>query len=391
MITLQWDFSRYTLFYMDNHPIPQDVTNFQFKLIGDLTLKQFGYLIAAVILAWLFFLLPLLVIIKVPLSTITLGVGILLAFVPFEGRPSDIMFMHFFKALFSPNQYSFHAGDATRTQVGDQPRPTTTTVKREENDKTVFFQSSPIPVTMPSQQPIEQPAFVNPSKAPQEPQQAISAPQQQTPTPVPVAANAEVLEKELTEAKEEEANAQSGTQAANLAHEKVQQLEKQLQDIFLQKQELEKQVLALQQQLAQKQQTTVYTPSEAQEKPQQTAHVIKIPKQMGKTVGLPITSDVPNLLTGIIKDSRGNILNNILVEVKDKDGNAVRAFKTNNLGQFASATPLLNGTYTVSFEDPNGKHSFDAVEITADGEILSPIEIISVDQREKLRQELFGA
>lgn len=112
---------------------------------------------------------------------------------------------------------------------------------------------------------------------------------------------------------------------------------------------------------------------------------------MATAVGTPFVPDVPNLITGIIKDSRGNVLPNILIEVKDKDGNPVRAFKTNPLGQFASATPLLSGTYTISFEDPQGKHSFDAVEITANGEVLLPFEIISIDARERLRQELFGS
>ncbi|EKD47460.1 MAG: hypothetical protein ACD_66C00049G0001, partial [uncultured bacterium] len=28
---------------MEQHPVPQNVTGFQFKLIGDITLKQFAY------------------------------------------------------------------------------------------------------------------------------------------------------------------------------------------------------------------------------------------------------------------------------------------------------------------------------------------------------------
>lgn len=396
MITLQWDFSRYTLFYMDNHPIPQDVTNFQFKLIGDLTLKQFGYLIASIVFAWLFFLLPIFVIIKLPLSISILGIGVILAFVPFEGRPSDIMFFHFFKALFTPNQYTYQSGNTLQAHVDNQPKEKVEEQKKEVT-KSVMLEASPIPIAIPQQQAPGQPAFVNPTQAPQtvpvdQPTSPSPVPLQQPQTTPTISQQEATLEQQLTQAKEAEEKAQAGTQEATLAHEKVQQLESQLQDVFLQKQELERQVISLKQQLAQQQQKKVYTPTEAPtEEPKQTAHVIKISKQMSKSVGLPITPDVPNLLTGIIKDPRKNILPNILIEVKDKDGNAVRAFKTNNLGQFASATPLLNGTYTISFEDPQGKHEFDTIEITANGEILSPLEIISVDDREKLRQELFGA
>lgn len=111
---------------------------------------------------------------------------------------------------------------------------------------------------------------------------------------------------------------------------------------------------------------------------------------MTKSVGLPAVSEFPNLLTGIIKDPRGNPLPNILVEVKDEEGNAVRAFKTNALGQFASATALPNGNYTIDFEDSRAQNRFETVAFSATGEIILPIEIISLDNREELRRSLFN-
>ncbi len=84
-----------------------------------------------------------------------------------------------------------------------------------------------------------------------------------------------------------------------------------------------------------------------------------------------------------------NPLPNILVEVKDPQGNAVRAFKTNALGQFASATPLTNGNYTIEFDDPKILNKFDKVGFAASGAIILPIEVISVDTREELRRSLF--
>src|SRR5260221_360618 len=372
---------------MDNHPIPQDVTNFQFHLIGDLTLKQFGYLIASVILAWIMFVFPIFFPLKFFFSLIFLGVGVLLAFVPLEGRPSDLMLMHFLKALFIPNQYVYQTGIAAKTHIANQPQPKPLPQKKEDGNEKVFLESSfPAGVVPQAQQTPSQPAFVNPTQAPNIPDTPAN-----TKDEAPNVAEEEAhLEEELTEAKAEEATAATGTQEALQAHEKVQQLEAQLHEVFLQKQDLEKQVLDLKAQLVEKQQRAVFTPGTAVETPKETSHVMKIPRQLGKSVGLPFVSDVPNLLTGIVKDSRGNVLPNILIEVKDKDDNAVSAFKTNNLGQFASATPLLNGIYTVSFEDSTGKHMFDTVEMEAIGEIFLPIEVISVDQREKLRQELFG-
>lgn len=374
---------------MDNHPIPQDVTNFQFHLIGDLTLKQFGYLIASVIIAWLMFILPIFFLVKFFFSLLFLGVGLILAFIPFEGRPSDIMFGHFLKALFVPNQYIYQAGSVPQVQITPTPQPQTKQTE-EEISNTVLLQASPIPAqaTPQPQPPIPPPP---PMVSPTPPVQEAKPEEEAEKIIAPVVKEEATLEAALTKAKTEEATAQAGTLAAEEAHQKVQQLETQLQDLSLQKEELEKQVLALKQQLIEKtQQGAIFTPGTAVEAPKPTAHVLKIPKQLGKSIGLPLTPDVPNLLTGIVKDSRNNVLSNILIEVKDKDGNAVRAFKTNTLGQFASATPLLNGTYTISFEDTSGKQHFDTVQMEVNGDIISPIEVISVDQREKLRQELFG-
>lgn len=106
--------------------------------------------------------------------------------------------------------------------------------------------------------------------------------------------------------------------------------------------------------------------------------------------GFPTLPDTPNVVLGIIKDPRGKILPNMLVEIMDMQGIPVRAFKTNSLGQFAAATPLPDGEYNVLIEDPRKQHEFEQIHIKLDGNIFEPLEIISTDQREKLRQELFG-
>lgn len=122
---------------------------------------------------------------------------------------------------------------------------------------------------------------------------------------------------------------------------------------------------------------------------QDIAHARNIPQNMIKNAGFSHIPDSPNIIVGIVKDARGNMLPNILVEIKDKEGSPVRAFKTNPLGQFASATPLINGSYAIELEDPKKQHAFDAIQITADGQIMMPIEIISHDAREELRKALF--
>jgi hypothetical protein len=210
-----------------------------------------------------------------------------------------------------------------------------------------------------------------------------------------LALQAAALKHEIDEAKRAEEKTQSQLEMQKI-HSKIQELKQQLQQTLAEKKSLEEELAKLKASMASvtqvmpTQSTAPPPPPQAQPPDLAQATVRKIPADMARTIGLPKLPDVPNLIIGIVKDPRGNVLPNILVEVKDKDGMPARAFRTNALGQFASATPLANGTYQVTFEDPRGKHRFDTVELVAKGEILLPLEIISHDEREELRKALFS-
>lgn len=382
---------------MEGHPIPQDVTGFQFKLIGSMTVKQFAYLAAGSIAAWFFLSLPLFALIKFPLVALFFLLGFLLAFVPLEGRPMDVIFSYFIKALFTPNQYVYQkaGGQLIPPLPSISPQQTSKAVvplpkeklqtflktlpkskNKLDEKETVFFES--IASLFP------QPA-VSQTQASDSPPRIISLEEEQESTPVPEEKEVEDekkqeenLEKETVLIKQQLEQAKTGSSPV---HEKVLELEKQLNAVLAQRQQLEQQILSLQQKLV----------SQKQPPQAQNLNVKKIPKEMEVKVGVPIVpDDVPNLITGVVKDSRGNALPNILVEVKDKEGSPARAFKTNGLGQFASATPLLNGTYEVALEDPKGEHKFDAIGLSANGGVLMPLEIRSTDAREELRKSLFS-
>ncbi len=376
---------------MDNHPIPQDVTGFQFRLIGDMTIKQFAYLAAGVVLAWISLSLPVFILIKLPLIVFFAGSGVILAFIPLAGRPADSMIFYFFKAVFSPTQYTYKSSD-------DAPTPTTTVdnqpekkeEKREEKEEKVQLvtpvDSTSFQKLFEEQKPQEIPT-IQLASTPIAPVSAQSNTTNEETNQQELSKEAVDLAKEIAAAKQQEGAAHDQKEAEE-AHEKVGDLESQLQSIRAQKQELETKLLELQKQLSQKPQQ-VFTPSSAPT-PKITENVRQVAPGQSKIVGAPFVSDTPNLICGVVKDPRGNVLPNILIEVKDKDENPVRAFKTNPLGQFASATPVINGTYTLTFEDPNSKQRFDTIELQAIGDILQPLEVISIDAREDLRKELFG-
>lgn len=405
---------------MENHPIPQDITGFQFKLIGDMTVKQFAYLAAGVVIGWIIFVLPLITIVKIPLAGIAILLGVGFAFLPIEGRPMDLMISNFVKAIFSPTQFVYqktgghlwlpvpHLAQSQKQHQAQQEAQTASLSgqalkeylnalpKRSKNQldqkEMVFFESlaaiqtGPVPqVQMP--QPAIPHAFA--TQAPVNLPAPVAKEVETTSEEEKILRNeAQLLQQQLTQAKKQE-TMQSGSEEYQQAHLKVLELENLLSDTSKQKQNLEGQIAELQRKLADDKKD-VYTPSLAKEPKKETQNVRSIPQGLGKSIGLPIAPEFPNLVTGIVKDPRGNPLANILVEIKDADSNPVRAFKTNPLGQFASATPINNGTYTIEFEDPRTENKFDIIQFSATGQIILPIEVLSVDTREELRRSLFN-
>ena len=394
-----------------------------------MTIKQFAYLAAGIILGWITFILPLFILIKLPFVFIFIGLGVAAAFLPIEGRPFDVMIGNYFKALVSPTQYIYQKmgghiwfPDPPKNPLQVSQAPSLGTSEQSSKNLQEFLKGLPQkPMNKLDQKEMNflnalgsmhgspVPQAINPT-GPSAFTKIISMnedkPQLTKPEPIKSSnpnnpsdiretkPNEEKLDKSETEIKKELEEAkiaeqiQAGSEKYEAAHGKVLDLEKVLSDVSSQKQDLENQILELRRKLDQQNQK-VFTPTTATAAPQ-TQSVRKIPKILGKATGLPFVSDVPNLIMGIIKDPRGNPIANILVEVKDSSANPVRAFKTNVLGQFASATPLGNGTYTMSFEDTKNFNKFDSIEIKATGEVFMPIEVISIDSREELRRSLFS-
>ena len=87
---------------MIEHPIPQNVTNYQFRLVGDMTLKQFLELAGGVLAGWLIWSLDLPAIIRWPMVIMAVILGLGLAFMPLEDRPMDQWFIAFFRAIYRP-------------------------------------------------------------------------------------------------------------------------------------------------------------------------------------------------------------------------------------------------------------------------------------------------
>lgn len=93
-----------------------------------------------------------------------------------------------------------------------------------------------------------------------------------------------------------------------------------------------------------------------------------------KKIRIPAFVKTPNVISGVVTDSLGKLLEGAVVIVKDVRDEPVRALKTNQIGQFATTTPLINGRYTVSASYEN--HLFDIMTVDLLGTILDPIEVV---------------
>ncbi len=80
---------------MQEHPVPQNVTGYEFHLIGQMTLKQFMEVAAGVVVAVLVYWTNLPVVFKYPLMAFVGLLGVALAFIPLVGRPVDRLFFAF--------------------------------------------------------------------------------------------------------------------------------------------------------------------------------------------------------------------------------------------------------------------------------------------------------
>jgi len=264
---------------MEQHPVPQPLTSYEFRLVGDMTLKQFFKLAAGVILALIVYGINPPAFIKWPLIILFVLIGVGMAFLPFEGRPLDVWIIAFFKRIYSPTQYLWK--------------------QKGINKETSLLKS-------PSQTPAVKPIAPTPSNPP-----SIPNPPPVVSSPVP----ATVLK------------------------------------------------------------SSPLPPLRPKFVPPSISPMARVQAKFVPNIVIPATPTMPNLLAGFTHDKEGKIIEGVILEIRDSSGNPVRAFKSNKLGQFISATSLANGIYEIEAEKEGSL--FDIIKVELTGKVLSPIEIIS--------------
>lgn len=99
--------------------MPRQITSFEFKLIGFMTLHQFLYLIISFPLGFIVYKLFPIPIINIALGAVVALFGVALAFLPINERPLDVWIKNLIRRLNSPTQYLYHKNNSPLTIFKD--------------------------------------------------------------------------------------------------------------------------------------------------------------------------------------------------------------------------------------------------------------------------------
>ena len=100
---------------MEQHPVPRQITTFEFKLIGFMTLKQFIYLVVFLPTAYVVLSIFPIPIVNIFLAFIVAFMGVAFAFIPINDRPLDVYIKNFIKRIIYPTQYYYQKSGIQNT------------------------------------------------------------------------------------------------------------------------------------------------------------------------------------------------------------------------------------------------------------------------------------
>lgn len=89
---------------LKQHAIPQNIMDVEFKLVGDLTLRQFIYVSVGLAIAYISLVSNVNFLIKWTIIILFGGSGLAFAFLPINDRSLDIWLINFFTAVYSPTR-----------------------------------------------------------------------------------------------------------------------------------------------------------------------------------------------------------------------------------------------------------------------------------------------
>ena len=319
---------------LQQHPVPQDISAYEFRLVGDMTLKQFLQLAGGIGIAFLLFVTPIPAFIRWPLVIMSALGGAALAFLPIEERPLSYWIFSFIKAIYSPTLYLYKEGAAEEVyQTGSVLLSPSVVVPYGEEKAHEYLSSVPTPSELAPFEENEK-GFFNKVLT----LFSSVAPQQAT-VQAPVAAAPQAF-------------TESSTPVPVQAPVQVEHVPKEFPV----------------------QAPAAYTP-------EPIAPVFASITPAGQGIGAnfsleaspPNPPEHPNVVVGQVVDATGKIVDGAILEIREAGGPPVRALRTNKVGHFMTVTPLRDGEYEIETEKDGLQ--FETIKIQATGALIPPILI----------------
>lgn len=311
------------------HPIPQQVSSYQFKLVGDMTLNQFFQVAGGALVSLLIYASDMNAVLKWPLIVISFLLGLAFAFFPLQDRPLLTWLLLFFKAIYAPTIYVWEKGAAKKNYFA----PEGNLVQQQSGTQTQQTTQNTI-------QPVDLSAL-NP--------------------------------------------AQTSIQASSFDKEEEEFLEK-IEETIQTPTTASKTNIPISIPKTDKPSVAQPTPQFNQQAPVASSVGEKITPSLTQNMGQskaanfvpevspPDPPGIANVVVGQVINSQGKIIPNAILEILDKDGRPVRALRSNRLGHFMIVTPLANGKYVIRTEKEG--LIFEPISFDANGEIIKPIAVM---------------
>lgn len=351
---------------MREHPVPQQISSYEFRLVGDMTIKQFFQVAGGIVVALIFYSLPFPAFIKWPFVVLAAAFGGALAFLPINERPLSDWVFAYLKAIYSPTYYEWAQNGAEDVFKvgGDEPLIIPT---QGESAAQKYLNSTPQTDANPELEAAEQ-NYLNRIKG-------MFANQQ---TPSVVSKPTELIPNISTQATIIQSNAQQPATPDSSASIGVREVKVVPTDAVR---------IATDTTTTQTQNSTTNFTSMRTEPftPQAVTPVFATETSPDKSVAVnatfipdatpPTPPTIPNTIVGQVLEATGRIVDGAIMEIKDEAGRPVRAIRSNRVGHFITVTPLKNGEYEIETEKEG--LLFDVVKFKAEGNIIPSIQIKS--------------
>lgn len=372
------------------HAVPQQVLGVEFKLVGDLTLRQFFILAIFGFFAFLFFSLDIFFFLRILVSGTILLAGFLFALVPLQDQPLDQWLLAFFRAVYAPTRRVWiKSAEPMEFLVMEIPKVVRTveqTVSPEESRRrlaallSTFKEEKELnPLDIAENRfltsiktlarGIAVPALA-PTPAPSTPLAAGAvkpgAARPAPPPPPPVIPEIKFVEVQKVERRPSLAS------RINFASEPVFKVQRGREQTYF---------TARRNIRAGRPLGPLAVAGEAVYAPVRERIIEPLLPAVPilPTIQAPTPTPIselaptePNVISGTVLDQRGNLLPQTLIVVKNKKGRIVRAIKTNALGKFL-VSPLPNGSYNL--ELPKAGAIFAKIGIELTGKLVQPLEV----------------